>query len=198
MISPSYKKLQSLIFEVSENSPINTDFYLARKPILKIGGWEIPLPDLNPIQTVTVTPPSAGETVLSLLIGKSLPNFSLSLDETHLTHLSSLGKPAVLTFFSTWSPAAAEQMTALEDLGNLQKEVFAAAIGVQESASKLRIFKRRGGYQVPVVADPQGTLVEPLEIKTLPTHFFLDRRGTVQKIVVGFLSADELLDNLVH
>jgi len=67
----------------------------------------------------------------------------------------------------------------------------------QESVSSVAIFRKRGGYSIPIIADPDGTLVDPLGIETVPTHIFVDRKGIIQDVRAGVFNKTELLDTIV-
>lgn len=66
----------------------------------------------------------------------------------------------------------------------------------QESETAVSLLKRRGQYSLPLVADPDGTLVTSLNLSFSPTHLFIDRKGTIQKTVTGLLTTEEILDYL--
>jgi len=53
------------------------------------------------------------------------------------------------------------------------------------------------GYKLTALADPNGTLVQPLQIGYLPTYYFLDQSGHIKKVTVGVLSSSELQSGLV-
>jgi hypothetical protein len=76
--------------------------------------------------------------------------------------------------------------------------VNAVAVLVQESASKAEIFKKIGGYGLNILADPDGVLVKPLNLMSLPTHVFLDRKGIIKEVVVGYLSEQDLLNKILN
>jgi thiol:disulfide interchange protein len=44
--------------------------------------------------------------------------------------------------------------------------------------------------------DEDGLLVETFNLHTVPTHFFLDSKGIVKNVFVGFLNAQALVTKL--
>jgi len=61
----------------------------------------------------------------------------------------------------------------------------------QESAATVEIYRKRGGYTLEMFSDPDGKLVEPLRLRFLPVHFFLDEGGKISKIKYGILSLEQ-------
>jgi hypothetical protein len=62
----------------------------------------------------------------------------------------------------------------------------------QESSASVSVFAKQGRYQVEMVADPDGKLIEPLHLMNLPTHFFLNRKGVVTHVSTGVLTTQEV------
>lgn len=145
---------------------------------------------------VVLAVPAIEMTQTSNLIGQSLPFFTLPSDSQESVYSSSLkGKPTVLTFLVSWSPLASEQMVQLEKVP-AGKNFQATVVLVQQSASQAMIFKKRGGYNLPVLSDTDGELLKPLMIDSLPTHIFLDRQGKITNVTKGILNETELLNEL--
>jgi len=140
--------------------------------------------------------PSSAKTAFGLL-GKNLPATKLVNSEGRSLTTSYLGKPTILTFLNTWSPLAVSQLGDLEVVAR-NKDVNLVVIVPQESAASLTIFQKRGGYKLTMLADPDGELVEVVNLNSVPTHLFINRKGVVQKVKVGLMPSKELLENLVN
>lgn len=125
------------------------------------------------------------------LIEKDFP-VSLLKEETGADF--PLGKPYLVSVLGTWLPDASAQIQILEGLN--QNDFKKVVLVPQESKSNVEIFKKRGQYSLEFLVDPDGKLVEPLFLRFLPTHFFLDKDGKIKKIVFGTLSQEEILENL--
>lgn len=192
--APGYEALTSKIFVVDKPTPLGASFSLKPKFTLIIGPFRFSLPDFFPSLAPVDLPPPPQVDQISPLIGKEAPFFSLpSTAGTELTTFHLRGKPAVLSFISTWSPPAVDQILILEKLGPTVKVV---PITTQETLAQLRLFQNRGGYKVPIFVDQDGQLVEKYLLGSLPTHFFVDRKGIIQKVVAGVLTEQELTELL--
>ncbi len=64
-----------------------------------------------------------------------------------------------------------------------------------ENARKAAAFRSEHHLEYPVVVD-SGTLRDQYDVNGLPVHVFIDRRGIVQKIVVGELSPEAMRANV--
>jgi hypothetical protein len=185
-----YKTLRTNIFSLDSSFPVNMDFTLSPKNYIDLGFFRIPLPDfsINSVElklaNIDLVEGSAGES----FIGKQLPEVKFTSPFT--------GKPTVLTLLNSWDPNASTQIGFLEK--SRASGVNSIIIFEQETSSRITIFKRRGGYTVPMLADQDGELIEPLGIQTLPMHLFLDRRGTIKKVMYGILNKEEIENNLIN
>lgn len=184
------RTLRTAIFEIDKPTIVNTNFSIGKQALW--GDWwseEVPF-------VTAQTQISLGSN--SDLIGKMLPSFDLGTTEVPFLETSILGKPTVLTFFSTWQPNTADQLATLDQLQAENQEINVVAVDVQESVSKTDVFKKIGGYKMEMVADPDGILVVPLNILSLPTHIFMDRKGIINSVKTGFLNKDDLLKEILN
>lgn len=184
-------RLTSKIFEVVEARPLNSDFKLQNRKTFDIGPIKLPLPDffsdkaIVQFSEINVT----GDT--NPLVGREVPTFTMPATNGEFNSRSLTGERAIVTFISTWSPAALEQLPILNAYLE-SNSVSHAIISSQESLSRIIVFQKRGGYTTPIVVDRDGELIEKFYINSLPTHFFVDRRGIIQKVVTGVLNKEEL------
>jgi hypothetical protein len=194
--SPGFKNTTSEIFNLTQSTPVNADFSLEEAAGFKIGSFYFSLPDFGfntlPLNLKTVT----GSKSETGIINQELPSFDLRLEGRPFNNLTSRSKPTLITFLNSWSPDAYPQIELLEKINDPYLNVF--VILPQESISSVEIFKKRGRYNLSFIADPDGTLVEPLKIKSGPTHVFLNRKGTIEKIKVGVLSDREISESLLN
>ena len=185
--APGYRKVVSNIFRIDAVTPVNPTFELTPAKWFNFG-WEK--------QEVKLKLPAitGGETPLGLNPESEAPLFSLPSTAGAFALTSLRGKPSVLSFLSSWSPASIEQLPILDELGS---EVNSAAILVQDKSSKIFVFAQMGGYGLPLIVDEDGTVAAEYLVSNLPTHYFLDRRGVIKKIVTGVLGGEEIKDILI-
>ncbi len=196
-----FKKLITNIFESRTDLPINTTFQLQKSAFFQIGPLVIPLPDFSLSQTdINLSSPQIPDklSVKNQISGQTLANFSLYDELGKTVNTTSLrGKPTIITILNTWLPQSSSQLTILNELRSKQ-EINSVVVFPGERSSTLNIFKKRGGYQLNLLADPDGKTISPLNVLTLPMHLFLDRKGVVTKLKIGILKKDELLSNLIQ
>ena len=177
----------SNIFRIDAVTSVNPTFELTPAKWFNFG-WEK--------QEVKLKLPAitGGETPVGLNPESEAPLFSLPSTAGAFALTSLRGKPSVLSFLSSWSPASIEQLPILDELGS---EVNSAAILVQDKSSKIFVFAQMGGYGLPLIVDEDGTVAAEYLVSNLPTHYFLDRRGVIKKIVTGVLGGEEIKDILI-
>lgn len=195
--SPTYRILKTNIFKIDQTLPINTNLKLEKAAYINLGFIKIPLPDFRQSQNeIKINLPELSSQNNNLE-NKEFPKFTITNSSQTFTDVTLRGKPAIVTLLNTWSPQTPEQIKILEVLTN-ESEIKVVVIVPQESASFVEIYKKRAGYKIEIIADPDGTLVNPLSLQTSPTHFFLDRKGQIKKQKTGVFTKEELLDYLIN
>ena len=105
----------------------------------------------------------------------------------------------VVMFWTTWNPAAQDQLVILESYYKEVKDEEDIAIFVinsQEDKSVVANFIRRGGYQLPVLLDEEGEVGELYNITTIPVFYFIDPQGIVRETHIGVLSQEEIKEKV--
>jgi peroxiredoxin len=105
------------------------------------------------------------------------------------------GKIIILNFWTTWNPAAQDQIVILESLyGQIKNDPGVALMAVNNLQNKSLVtnFIRRGGYTLPVLLDEDGKLGELYSITTLPATFFIDKSGRIRDIFIGIINEKEI------
>lgn len=195
--APGYKSLVTSIFSLTDAAPITTNFALSRARAIRIGSWLIPLPDFRQTTASVTIGASTAQSIQSPLVGHEFPYFKLLSGDKSITSFDLRGKPTIITFVNTWMPDTTTQMAILNDVAK-KKDINVLVIVPQETVSSVAIFKERGGYTMPIVSDPDGDLVDPLNLHSLPTHVFVDRKGTITAIQSGVFNKEELFDKIIQ
>ena len=131
-------------------------------------------------------------------VGTRAPDFTLLTPEGTAVRLSSLrGKVVVVNFFATWCPPCNEEAPAIDALQRRYGAAGLQIVGVDvlESAAKAQEFRTQHHLSYPAVVD-DGTLRNQYNVNGLPVHVFIDRSGTVRKIIVGELAPAEMRENI--
>lgn len=193
-----YTHAISEIFEIDGPTILNPAFQLnSLTLLLDLGIFKLYLPDFSTTTVpVKISTPNLPRDPNSL-VDKQAPRIELSTsDGADFDLFAVRGTPSLLSFMNLWSPQTTEQITALENLSNTNYKTYAVMIG--NTVSRVSVFKKRYGYKTPFVVDPDGTLIENYELNTLPTHYFLDRRGVVKKVYTGILTSNEIEEMLLE
>ncbi len=196
-----FSTLISNIFGIDKPTPMVADLSMRESFKLRLGFISITLP-LPLFSTEKITLESGitklpEKSTVESLQGKSLPSFSLpSTSGEEVNSIELLGKPTLLSFITTWSPAAREQFPTLADFQK-NSNLNVRPVSTLESLAKVEVYLKIAGYEMNILIDKDGTTVEKFNLQSLPTHYFINRKGVIKKVVVGVLSKQELLDNLV-
>ncbi|HSX31879.1 MAG TPA: redoxin domain-containing protein, partial [Candidatus Saccharimonadales bacterium] len=185
-----YRNLVSTIFTTDKPTPITSVLAMKKKTLLAIGN------DVAQVQigTGTVSKPNEKQS----LAGHVVPSLSLQASNGQTVNsLSWLGKPTVLTLTSIWSPATAQQVPALTELQK-NTDINVVPVAVQERIGKTRVYSELSGYKLQWLADSDSALTNNLKVQSIPTHYFVDRKGIVRKTITGTLTKDEILESLTN
>jgi len=208
MEKSGYKTFYTDIMELKSHQAINLAAFLSPRLSIKLpfsifGINRIALPYLPNIFKERSAIPKSQFAVsipnkIKELIGKPAPIFSLPDSKGNELDIRYLrGKKTVITTWATWSPLAQIQIPILDTL-QLEEEdsVRVLLLSLQESSGVIETYLRRGNYQIPSVVDAEGEITRIYPILTIPQHFFLDRKGILRDVHIGFLNKNELKNKL--
>lgn len=189
--APGYQTALSSIFSLDELTPVDADFSL--KPSLNVSSvFESLVFDELPVK---ISRTVSSEQNYSLQSGDQIPDFLFRNGTELLTDSDIRGQTSIITFISTWSPLALDQIAVFDAVAE-SENLSIYVVTTQESEARVAVFSERGGYVIPVWADPDGITALDFDVRTLPTHFVLNRRGVIEKRVSGVLNRQELLELL--
>jgi cytochrome c biogenesis protein CcmG, thiol:disulfide interchange protein DsbE len=102
---------------------------------------------------------------------------------------TSFGKPLIVNFFATWCVPCKAELPLLESRYARMKAEDLMILGVdeQETAASVRSFTREQGVTYPVVID-SGPAFDEYGGHAIPTSLFIDSKGVLQAVHVGYLS----------
>jgi hypothetical protein len=198
--APGFKSLKTNIFTLDQSLPINTNFTLEQSSHFQIGGLKIPLFDFGQTTAkINLNFPQIPNSakIESNLKNAQLQNFTLKEDAGDINTVSLQGKPTVMTILNTWSPQTSQQLSIMDNLPE-NSQILTLGVISQETSSKVTVLKKRGSYKTRILADPDGELIENLNLHSTPTHLFINRKGVITNVKVGVLTEDELISNLIN
>jgi peroxiredoxin len=195
-----YTKVVSDIFAPLVSTPLTSDFVLKPQHNLKIAGISLPHFDFfSESIAIHFADPAilSKEGITTSLIEKEAPPFQLpALNGEKISLYDYRGKPSVVSILSTWVPSSQEQIGIIDMMQRTQPIPHAVVV-TQESLALTRIFKERGHYNLNFLVDTDGMLVNSYQLNTIPTHYFLDRKGIIKRVVPGVMSGEEIRSTLV-
>jgi cytochrome c biogenesis protein CcmG, thiol:disulfide interchange protein DsbE len=193
-----HKLFMSKSFTTNNTLPVSSIIRLAKQRSLHIWRWNLTLPSFAVQQAVLDENIMKPKSVTPKATGLIAPAFTLTSTKGRSVRPVDLaGKPTVLSFISSWSPKASEQLPELVSAQNANKDLAIMPVFVQEGVQKTSAYLRIGKYDIEALADPTGSTVPTYNIQALPVHYFLDRHGFVKKVMVGVLSREEILKEMV-
>ncbi|MFB3884768.1 MAG: TlpA family protein disulfide reductase [Thermodesulfobacteriota bacterium] len=112
---------------------------------------------------------------------KKAPDFCLESLKGEKSELKDFkGKVVFLNFWATWCGPCKEEMPSMERLHQQfkGKEFTFLSISVDyEGKNSVKRFIERARYTFPVLLDPECSMLDPYDIKRIPTTILIDRNG---------------------
>lgn len=130
--------------------------------------------------------------------GKPAPDFEVPLLDGSSLRLADLrGKRVVLDFWATWCPPCVRE---IPHFSRIHREVSTndlVIVGISsEDRAVLKPFVQAKDVPYPVASSVNRSLPEPFsQVAAIPTTFFLDRRGRIQHVAVGYHDYATLLEH---
>jgi thiol-disulfide isomerase/thioredoxin len=102
------------------------------------------------------------------------------------------GKVALIDFWASWCPPCKASFPAYARIYQHYgpRGLGLLAVSVDESASAYAEFVRRLAPPFAVVRDANQSLVQRVQVPTMPTSYLLDRAGRVRYLHTGFRGAE--------
>lgn len=132
----------------------------------------------------------SGATTGSIGVGLPAPDFAaIAIDGTALRLSDLRGRPVWLTFNETWCQACRAENPDIEVAYEAAQPSGVVVIGIylSEDGSTVTDYVRRAGLRFVTIADRDRSIGDRYRVAATPTHYFIDRSGTVRAITVGGL-----------
>jgi peroxiredoxin len=135
--------------------------------------------------------------------GRAAPDFLLPSIEGTPLQLSDLqGKPVLVNFWATWCVSCRAEMPELIQTYETHRADGLVVLGVnlREADDRVGDFASEFGVSYPLLMDHSGEVARTWRIggptSGLPSSYFIDAHGVVQKVVYGTLTDKDLADGL--
>lgn len=119
--------------------------------------------------------------------GAPAPDISVTTLDGETIRLKELqGKRVVLDFWATWCPPCVKEIPHFIQLRKDVSKEDLVIVGISsEDKNTLTAFIKKQGINYPIVTT--NGLPAPFDkIEAIPTTFFIDRKGVIQNVVVGY------------
>ncbi len=117
----------------------------------------------------------------------------LASEKTTLDLQKFQGKVIYLDFWATWCPPCMKSMPFLNTLRNemVDQGFEIIAISVDEEPHVASQFLQKYPVDYLIAMDPSGHCPKKYEVKAMPSAYFIDRKGIIRDIHLGFKEGDE-------
>jgi peroxiredoxin len=119
--------------------------------------------------------------------GVAAPDFSVTTLDGKTVQLSELkGKRVIVDFWATWCPPCVREIPHFIKLNSESPADELAIVGISsEDENTLKSFVKKKGINYSIASADH--LPAPYdEVRSIPTTFFIDRKGIIQDVLVGY------------
>jgi len=122
--------------------------------------------------------------------GFMAPDFSLETLSGTSAGISDLrGKAVILNFWASWCPPCRAEMPAFQQTVDEFAGTDLVVLGVnatsQDSLGDVRKFLDKYQLSFAIPLDINGQVSRTYQVRSLPTTFFIDRKGVIKKVMIG-------------
>ena len=131
--------------------------------------------------------------------GVVAPDFTLtSLDGETVSLSDYAGRPVLINFWASWCPPCREEFPALAVSREAHAESGFEILGVthNDTDELSQKFADDADAEWPLLPDSDNTVWEAYGGVGLPTSYFVDAEGVVQRVHIGPVDEDQLADHL--
>ena len=131
------------------------------------------------------------------------PDFTLeTLDGGEITLSELRGQPVILNLWASWCPPCRAEMPALQRVYEANREsgleILAVNMTSQDSQSSAETFVDQNALTFTIPLDRLGLVSNIYQSRALPSTFFVDRQGVIQKVVIGGPMSEVLIESVVE
>jgi peroxiredoxin len=157
--------------------------------VLILGSLFIVATRIRPQQT-TAAPATATNAVTAPapLADHPAPDFTLSsLDGTEVALRDFKGQVLLINIWATWCPPCRVEMPTIQAAYEQYRDqgFTVLAMNLQEDPSVVATFMREHQLTFPALLDPDGQVSRTYQAVSLPSSFFVDRRGVIRAVYHG-------------
>ncbi len=146
---------------------------------------------------------TTGGLIPSPRVGFLAPDFSLeSLSGDQISLSDMRGKVIVLNLWASWCPPCRAEMPALQRVYQVNHErgleVLAVNMTSQDNIAAVEDFVQEFNLTFPILLDISAEVGNAYLMRALPTTFFIDPDGVIQRVIVGGPMSEVTLQSTVE
>ena len=131
------------------------------------------------------------------------PDFELKATTGETVKLSDLrGQAVLVNLWATWCPPCRAEMKSIEKVYSEYKDqglvVLAVNMTYQDDRTKIAPFIAEQRLTFPILLDETGEIGKDYQLRSLPSSFFINRKGIITEVVIGGPMAEALLRTRVE
>jgi len=147
--------------------------------------------------------PSAPAENSAAQAGFRAPAFTLPGMDGQTYSLAELrGYAVLINLWTTWCPPCRAEMPAIERIYQEYRDqgliVLAVNATNQDDLAAILPFVEQYRITFPILLDERGSVSRSYQLQSLPSSFFIDRRGIIQDVVIGGPMSEALLRTRVE
>lgn len=126
-----------------------------------------------------------------IAVGEKAPNFTTrNLEGVEISLKDYKGQPVLINFWGAWCPPCTIEMPDIvERAKKYSGELSVLAVNYGDDLNTVREFTNDMNLPFSPLLDLSGDIQDLYLIDGYPTSIFVDEKGVIQKIYVGYLSA---------
>jgi peroxiredoxin len=136
-------------------------------------------------------------------IGRVAPDFVLETLDGKTLRLSDLrGQPLLVNFWATWCGPCRVEMPelVLSYLDHRDEGLVVLAVNLREAGARVQPFVDEFELPFPILMDRDGEVARTWRVggpmQGLPSSYFVDRDGVIQKVIYGAVTEKTLTEGL--
>ncbi|EWH21498.1 endospore biogenesis thiol-disulfide oxidoreductase StoA [Bacillus haynesii] len=106
------------------------------------------------------------------------------------------GQKTIVHFWTTWCPPCREELPRFQSYYESKQSgvnlVTVNLLNAEKNEQKVKQFIKANKLTFPIVFDRKGEMMKAYNVMTIPTTFFFNEKGELEKSVVGPITVEQM------